>query len=110
METGKVVLGTLAGIAIGAALGVLLAPDKGSETRRKITQRGTGYAGDLKNKYDGLKDKYNDLVDGVTSKLESMTGGGDNGSQEGSGNTAGKTAGAGAGAGTGAGGGANAGR
>jgi len=72
MEKGKVLLGTLAGIAIGAAIGVLLAPDKGSETRKKITRKGNEYKDGLKNKYDGLKDKYNDLVDGVTNKLESL--------------------------------------
>ncbi|RZJ34516.1 MAG: YtxH domain-containing protein [Flavobacterium sp.] len=97
METGKVILGTLAGIAIGAALGVLLAPDKGSETRRKISQKGSDLTGGLKDKYSGLKDKYNDLVDNVTSKLESFTdgeSGGNSGAQ-------GKTAGAGAGAGAG---------
>ncbi len=36
MSTGKVVLGTLAGIAIGAIAGILLAPEKGSTTRRQI--------------------------------------------------------------------------
>lgn len=72
METGKILLGTLAGIAIGAVVGVLLAPDKGSETRKKITKKGTEYKDGLKEKYDGLKDKYNDLVDGVTNKLESL--------------------------------------
>lgn len=75
METGKVVLGTLAGIAIGAVVGLLLAPDKGSETRRKLSEKGTDYADDLKDKYSGLKNKYNDLVDGVTNKLESFTDG-----------------------------------
>ena len=74
METGKIVLGTLAGIAIGAVVGVLMAPDKGSETRKKISQKGSGYADGLKTKYEGLKDKYNELVDGVTDKLESFTG------------------------------------
>ena len=72
MEKGKILLGTLAGIAIGAAVGVLLAPDKGSETRKKISRKGNEYKDGLKDKYDGLKDKYNDLVDGVANKLESL--------------------------------------
>src|SRR6476620_6920878 len=99
METGKVVLGTLAGIAIGAVVGVLLAPDKGSETRRKISEKGLGYADDLKNKYSGLKDKYNDLVDGVTNKLESFTDSesGSKGTQASNSGSQTRTAGAGAG-------------
>ena len=36
MSTGKVMLGILAGLAAGEALGILFAPDKGSETRKKI--------------------------------------------------------------------------
>lgn len=79
-------LGTLAGIAIGAVVGILMAPDKGVETRRKIGKKGSQYTGDLKDRIGGLKDKYNDVVDGVTSKLESMVGGE---SSTGSGNTTG---------------------
>ncbi len=74
METGKVLLGALAGVAIGAIVGVLMAPDKGSETRRKLAQKGSDLTGGLKEKYSGLKDKYNTMVDDVTDKLESFTG------------------------------------
>jgi gas vesicle protein len=44
MKTGKVVLGLLAGVAAGAILGILFAPDKGSNTRKKIVDKGEGYA------------------------------------------------------------------
>ena len=37
MSTEKVVVGVLAGIAVGVLFGVLFAPDKGSETRKKIS-------------------------------------------------------------------------
>lgn len=65
MSTGKVILGALAGVAAGAILGVLFAPEKGTDTRKKIAEKGKDAAGDLKT-------KYNDLIDKLTSKLETV--------------------------------------
>lgn len=64
MSTGKVVLGTLAGLAIGAIAGILFAPEKGSTTRRRIMDKGDDYV-------DELKSKYDDVRDSVEEKLES---------------------------------------
>lgn len=57
----KVLLGLLAGAAIGAIAGILFAPDKGSETRKKIS-RNTADMGDQ------LKNSFNDFVDTVKDK------------------------------------------
>lgn len=65
MTSGKVVLGALAGIAIGASLGILFAPDKGSDTRKKIMRKGNSYASDL-------GDKFNDFIETMTGKFETM--------------------------------------
>lgn len=70
METGKVVLGALAGLATGAALGVLFAPEKGEITRKKIAEKGKNTADDLKIKYNGLIDKLNSKLE--TVKKEGM--------------------------------------
>jgi len=65
MDTGKIVLGVLAGLAAGAALGILFAPEKGSTTRKKICKKGEEYVDDIGEKFnefiDGIKDKFEDL-------------------------------------------------
>ena len=37
-NTGKIIAAFLAGAAAGASLGLLLAPDKGDETRKKVKE------------------------------------------------------------------------
>ncbi|MDQ3048124.1 MAG: YtxH domain-containing protein [Bacteroidota bacterium] len=54
MNNGKLVLGVLAGAAAGVILGVLFAPDKGSETRKKIAKKGAESADDLKEKLENI--------------------------------------------------------
>ncbi len=61
MSKDKLLLGVLAGVAVGALLGVLFAPDKGSATREKISKKGKEYADDLNNKID-------QLIASITSK------------------------------------------
>lgn len=39
MKASNVVLGVLGGLAAGAILGVLFAPDKGENTRKKIAKK-----------------------------------------------------------------------
>lgn len=62
-NNGKIVLGVLAGLAAGALLGILFAPDKGSETRKKIIDKGEE-AG------DGIKEKFNDLLNELNQKID----------------------------------------
>jgi gas vesicle protein len=49
------------GFAAGLLVGVLFAPDKGSETRERIARRGRD-----------LKDKFDDFVDSIADKFESV--------------------------------------
>ncbi|MBC5842792.1 MAG: YtxH domain-containing protein [Flavobacteriaceae bacterium] len=80
MKNNKALLGFLGGIAAGALLGVLYAPDKGSKTRKKIKQKGGQYADDAKDKaeeilenfsqkYETLKAESKDLIAQGKSKL-----------------------------------------
>jgi gas vesicle protein len=65
MNSGKILLGVLAGVAVGAGLGILFAPDKGSSTRKKISKKGQDYA-------EGLEEKFNEFVDSITKKFETV--------------------------------------
>jgi gas vesicle protein len=51
----------LTGFIAGIITGILLAPDKGSETRKKISE-----------KSKDIKDKFNDFVDEVQHKFEKV--------------------------------------
>lgn len=65
MESNKVVVGVIAGVAIGALVGVLFAPAKGSKTRKRVMHKATAYK-------DELQSKIEDLVDGVSEQYDSL--------------------------------------
>jgi gas vesicle protein len=73
MKTSRVVLGVIAGAAVGALIGVLFAPDKGSNTRRKIARKGEEWMDDvkvnLKERVDHIRDQAGDVVDRFAEKL-----------------------------------------
>lgn len=72
MSTGKVILGSLAGLAIGAIAGILLAPDKGSTTRKKIMDKGDDYADELKSKYDEFRDSITEKFESAKKDIEGL--------------------------------------
>ena len=65
MSTGKVLLGVVAGLAAGALLGVLFAPEKGSDTRRMISRKGEDLA-------DEFKEKFDEFLETITEKFEKV--------------------------------------
>lgn len=62
-KSGKAGKALLIGAAIGGALGILLAPDKGSKTRKKIAAK-------PKELKEAVKDKLNDALDAVTKEVK----------------------------------------
>lgn len=65
MKTDKVILGVLGGLAAGAIMGILFAPDKGEKTRKRIKRKSNDYA-------DDLKDKYESTLDTISKKYETL--------------------------------------
>lgn len=70
-NTAKVLLGLVAGVAIGGALGILLAPDKGSETRRKIVEKGSDLGDSIAGFGEKVRDKFNDVVENMKEGFNS---------------------------------------
>lgn len=69
-NTGKIITAVAAGAAAGAVLGVLFAPDKGSETRRKINEQGKKIADNVKDKIQKGKEKLVDLKEDITKSVK----------------------------------------
>jgi gas vesicle protein len=63
MSSGKILLGVVAGAAAGTILGLLIAPGKGSATRKRIARTGSEYAAEA-------KDKFNEYIDAVTGEYD----------------------------------------
>ncbi|HLG03448.1 MAG TPA: YtxH domain-containing protein [Bacteroidia bacterium] len=62
-NSGKIIGALLIGAAIGGALGILFAPDKGSETRKKIA----GQSGDLAT---AMKEKFELFLEQAKMEFE----------------------------------------
>ena len=73
MSSGKVILGVLAGVAVGAALGVLFAPDKGWNTRKRISKKGEDIIEDLREKFDEFLDTVSAKVDEVKEEVSDFS-------------------------------------
>jgi gas vesicle protein len=63
MDSGKIILGVLAGAVAGTVLGVLFAPAKGSDIRKKICKK-------EEIERDMLKEKFNEFLNGISEKFD----------------------------------------
>ena len=69
-NSSKVILGLLGAAAAGIAVGMLMAPEKGSELRKKLSEK----AGDLSAQAGDLisygKDKFGEVVNTVAQQAD----------------------------------------
>jgi len=65
MNSSKVLLGVLGGVAAGAVVGILFAPAKGKKTRKRILNTSKDYAGELKNKFNGIIENVTDTYENI---------------------------------------------
>jgi len=63
MKSKNVLIGVVSGLAIGTVLGVLFAPDKGINTRKKIAKK----TSDLK---ENARESFDKLVSSIESQYE----------------------------------------
>jgi gas vesicle protein len=63
MSAQKLLIGTLSGLVAGVALGMLIAPDKGSETRAKISDKAQSFRKKLRNLRGTAVDELDELRD-----------------------------------------------
>ena len=76
MKTSHTLLGLVGAAALGTVLGVLFAPDKGSNTRKKIADKSKDGSGRLKGKFSdlmgALSETGNELLKNGKSKYEEV--------------------------------------
>jgi gas vesicle protein len=74
INNGKLVGAVLLGAAIGGVLGVLFAPDKGTETRKKIMTKGGDLRDSIKDKFTGLMDNVEEMESEIADKIHHKNG------------------------------------
>ncbi|MFP4291545.1 MAG: YtxH domain-containing protein [Cyclobacteriaceae bacterium] len=69
-NSGKIVTALLLGAAVGAIAGLLLAPESGKKTRRKISSTADDLIDELEDAWEDSAEKIKDIADNAIAELE----------------------------------------
>ncbi len=70
--SSKLLTGVLLGAAAGAVLGVLFAPDKGTETRRRLSEKGGELGQAARNKFTEFGETISEKYDSIRTEANEM--------------------------------------
>ena len=73
-DNGKIVTALLAGLAAGAVLGIIFAPEKGSETREKLNESLADLGDAIKERAEEQFDQLSDFKDKIISAVKTKLG------------------------------------
>ena len=68
----KIAIGVASGLLAGAILGVLFAPDKGSETRAKIKNAGSNLSDNIQEKINKGKDVLSSMKSSLRERVDNI--------------------------------------
>lgn len=73
-STTKVILGIVGAAAAGAVIGMLLAPEKGSDIRQKVKDAANDWACQLADLFAEGKSEFNNIKDKATKTARDLKG------------------------------------
>lgn len=72
MSKSNLLAGLIIGAAAGAVLGILLAPDKGSETRKKLAQKKDKLSEELLTQFGEVKETLKERYDSIRKEANEI--------------------------------------
>ena len=72
MKSAKIIFGALAGVAIGIQIGLLVAPQKGADTRKKLTKKGEEYLNDFNGQLNHLVKGFSEKFDKINKEIANV--------------------------------------
>ena len=72
MKARQLLVGAMVGLTAGSIIGILFAPKKGSVTRRFISQKGSNYAEEMKERFNESLKTVNQKIDSLKDEVKTM--------------------------------------